>query len=372
MSEPPRRSIQFVSKPIGPPYRDGSKCLVRDLCLHLRQSHCHVLTAGGDLGELEGAATGHAIYGRAGSYRPGLVSNMRAAAWLALTPAPDVWHFVFAPNRRSSQVGAWLKRVRSVPTVQTIASPPRAFEDPDRLLFGDRVVAQSRWTRDRFEASYRALGRPAPSIEVIFPPAPSIERVSALRMQEQRAALGLPAESPVFLYPGDLEVSCGAEKTIEIAAASSECLPNATTVLAYRRKTAAAEGIAAGLRRRTDPARVKVVADVADIHALVQTATAVLFPVDDLYGKVDLPIVLLEAFVLGTPVFALGTGPLADLAGAELLPDATGVWRSALSELCAGSELRGRLRERGRRAVAAHFAPSVVAARYQTVYDSLW
>ena len=38
-------------------------------------------------------------------------------------------------------MGAWLKRIRGVPVVQTIASPPRDFDKPQTLLFGDVVVA---------------------------------------------------------------------------------------------------------------------------------------------------------------------------------------------------------------------------------------
>ncbi len=41
-------------------------------------------------------------------------------------------------------------------------------------------------------------------------------------------------------------------------------------------------------------------------------------PVDDLHGKVDLPIVLLEALTLGTPALVLDEGPLSGTHGGRV------------------------------------------------------
>jgi phosphatidylinositol alpha-1,6-mannosyltransferase len=62
-------------------------------------------------------------------------------------------------------------------------------------------------------------------------------------------------------------------------------------------------------------------------------STAVLFPVDDLWGKVDVPIVLLESMKLGVPVIAINHGPLADLGGAELVAhgDRVALGRAAIA-----------------------------------------
>jgi len=98
----------------------------------------------------------------------------------------------------------------------------------------------------------------------------------------------------------------------------------------------------------------------------------VLFPVDDLYGKVDLPISLLEAMRLGVPVVTLDSGPLADLREAVQVPagDAEALAASA-ARLVTDRVHRDAVVAAGRRAVAARYDAGVVAAAYERVYDEV-
>src|SRR5690606_28668532 len=120
--------LLFVSKPIGPPYQDGTKCLVRDIALYLREVTPVVMTSRG-MAAFENSlisaehVVSWPIYADPGKFQPGLGQNLRAV-WSLLSGADaDLWHFVFAPNMKSSLMGAWLKRARGVPALQTIASP---------------------------------------------------------------------------------------------------------------------------------------------------------------------------------------------------------------------------------------------------------
>jgi phosphatidylinositol alpha-1,6-mannosyltransferase len=111
---------------------------------------------------------------------------------------------------------------------------------------------------------------------------------------------------------------------------------------------------------------------VKNILALMQASSGVVFPVDDLYGKVDLPIVLLEALALGVPVFALAEGPLLDLDGAELLGADPRDWASALARLLRSPHGRQEMAALGKKAVSTRFAAEHVAGQYGRVYQSLW
>lgn len=320
--------------------------------------------------ELGAATVSHPVYGTSGKFSPGLRQNLSAALFLLTRRRADIWHFVFAPNPRSSQVGALLKKLRKVPTIQTIASPPRSFADPGQLLFGDICVAQSAWTQKQFTASLRAA-EIARRVEVIFPPAPDIERPSDERCKKERARLGLHADQPLFVYPGDLEVSDGAALVVGWAREIAERVPEARVVVAYRDKTSRAEGVVAQLRERADSNLVTFERNVPDIHALVATSTAVLFPVDDLYGKVDLPIVLLEAMRFGTPVVALDEGPLASLSGALRLPNDARNWLEAVARLASDREFRSGIVAQADRALVEHYAPELVARKYEALYSEV-
>jgi glycosyltransferase involved in cell wall biosynthesis len=367
-----RPRVLFVSKPIAAPFHDGTKCLVRDVARHLTECEPIVMSSPGAV-PLQAAPAcvpirSLPVYRGSGRFAPGLAQNLRAASFLALSSRADVWHFVFAPNPATSAAGRLLSRARRVPVVQTVASPPRSFDGIERLLFGQIVVVQSRWTRERIVEAAGDDGRIG-RLELIPPPVPDLvppapEAVGALRRQ-----LGISERAPIFVYPGDIELSGGAEAVARVVSPVARELPDAIFVFAYRPKTDRAEPVARALARRLDPSRVRFASALSDVLVLIATASAVLFPVDDLWGKVDLPIVLLESMALGIPVIALEHGPLCDLEGAVLVPrgDDRALISAAL-ELWRNPERRGQVIAAGRSAVERRHRAEVVARAYERLY----
>lgn len=369
-------SVLFISKPIAPPFHDGSKCLVRDVATHLERVDPTVLATPGApaLHSAPGARSVRLVtaYGAPGGFTPALSANLRAFAWVLLRSRADVWHFVFAPNPRTGGAARWLGRARSVPVVQTIASPPRSFARPQRLFFGDVLVAQSSWTRQAIEASFAGSGLVPPPIVVIPPPVPNVTLPSDSNVAAARRGLELGPETPYLVYPGDLETSSGAEVTAQLVERLKLELPELVTVFAYRRKSPGAALVAERLARRLPRAQTRFCENTPDILALLGGAAAIVFPVDDLWGKVDLPIVLLEAMALGVPVIALDQGPLADLSGvvkvASLDPRA---WAAEVAGLLGDPERARGVVVRQRRALDARHRASAVARAYEDLYLDL-
>ncbi|MEP7049906.1 MAG: glycosyltransferase [Pseudomonadota bacterium] len=376
MNSPRSPSVLFVSKPIAPPFHDGSKCLVRDVARHLTRIDPIVLATPGAPALL--AASGAravrsvAAYGTPGGFTPAFSANLRAAAWVLLGSRASVWHFVFAPNARTSRAGSVLKRARRVPVVQTVASPPRSFADPQSLFFGDVLVAQSAWTRAQIESSFEGSGLRAPPIAVIAPPVPDLDAPSTADVNSVRRELNLSPQQRYVIYPGDLETSSGAEATAALAQRLAALLPDVVTVFAYRRKTPAADAVAARLRASLPPAHTRFVENAPNILALLAGAGAVLFPVDDLWGKVDLPIVLLEAMQLGVPVLALDQGPLCDLSGVVKVPDlAVQSWLAAVSSVLGDDARAAHVAAEQRAALDDRHRAASVARAYEDLYLGL-
>jgi len=369
-------SVLFVSKPIAPPFHDGSKCLVRDVAQNLTRVAPIVLATPGapPLTAAAGALPVRSVaaYGAPGGFTPAFSANLRAAAWVLLGSRASVWHFVFAPNARTSGAGKWLRAIRGVPVVQTIASPPRSFDHPQGLFFGDVLVAQSAWTRSAVETSYAGSGLRAPRIEVIPPPVPDVVTPSAAEIATVRRDLGLAPEQRYLLYPGDLETSSGAEATAALAEHVPSALADVVTVFAYRRKSARAAEVAARLAARLPVSHTRFVENAPNILALLAGAAAVVFPVDDLWGKVDLPIVLLEAMALGVPVIVLDQGPLRDLGGVLKVPDLHAAsWLVQISTLLADPDRSAALVADQRAALAARHTAALVARAYEDLYLEL-
>ncbi len=362
--------VLFVSKPLAPPFHDGTKCLVRDVARNLDRAEGVVMTSRG-APPIPGVRS-IAVYGAAGGFTPGIGQNARAAIWLLAASRADVWHFVFAPNAATSAVGRAAKRLRGVPVVQTIASAPRSFGRIGRLLFGDVVVAQSAYTRDRVLQAAARSGARVPRVEIVAPPVASDLVRDVEARARARRGLDVPGDAPVFVYPGDLETSAGAETVARVVNRLVERLPDAIVVFACRAKTPRAPAIQRALAARLPPRHVRFAGEISDLLGLIAGAAAVLFPVDDLWGKVDLPIVLLESMVLGVPVVALDHGPLAELGGAIKVP--LGDDEQLVSAAVAMVEDAGRratVVEAQRRAIAEDHTARVVASRYERLYESI-
>lgn len=367
-------SVLFVSKPMEPPLHDGSKCLVQGVAANLVGFDPVVMTTARSAPDL------HAVLGisglrtltayrQAGSFAPSLFQNVRAFRALAAYRAADVWHFVFAPNRRASRAISALLAIRRVPSVQTIASAPRSFDDVRHLLFGDVVVAQSRWTERCIADACRAEGV-TPDVRVVPPPLHRQPSATDGEVDAVLAGLNLPRHGTVFVYPGDLEVGSGAAFFARLVAPLMQRIPDAYFVFACRAKTARAPEVQRRLQATLDPSRVRFAGELPNLAALYRACRAVLFPVDDLWGKVDLPIAVLEAMALGVPVVALGQGPLEDLEGVVKMPSLdVAAWAEATASLTEGTR-RESVAASQRQGLERH-SPAAVARIYERIYEEL-
>ncbi|HSQ62244.1 MAG TPA: glycosyltransferase family 4 protein [Polyangiaceae bacterium] len=372
--------VLFVSKPIVPPWNDGSKCLVRDVASHLTVAEPTVMVApaGPSLGP---RVRREPVYGASARFAP--TDNALVLNRLLFGDPLDIWHFVFAPNAASSSAAQLAIRARRAggwkgKVVQTVASRPKSFgPDSERrgelgsrgiqaLFFGDRIVALSEWMRVRL-----LRARVRDSIVRVIPPCaddPTVKEPAAL--VRERYELG---SGPVILYPGDLHVSSGASM---VAAAASEVLrtvPGARLVFACRPKGHDLEEREAGLRAALsglDPF-VRILGEVDDMPSLIAAADVVAFPAEDLYGKVDLPIVLLEAMALGRPLALVTGGPLEELPGVHVPPGDAPALARALIELCQDRALRAHHGAESRTAWERKFTPEIVAAQHDALYSEL-
>lgn len=366
--------VLYVSKPIEPPWHDGSKNLVRDLAEHVPDIEPTVMTAGGE-SKLVARVTCEAIYAGRGGYAPKMRENARVLGRLLGAAREPLWHFVFAPNPASSSaaklaIGAQKLRARArrPKVVQTVASIPKELVGVRGLLFGDVVVAQSQDTQSKLLRH----GVPAESMRVIPPCARAPEPPDAARTAALRASLPKLAERYV-VYPGDLEISSGARTVL--TAVSGLVSLGFDVVFACRAKTPRAKEHQDALLADVPPElseRVHFAGTVSDMPALLANAFAVLFPVDDLYGKVDLPLVLLEGLSLGVPLVVASGGPLTEIRAAlSVKPGEPHALVDEVARLARDEVHRGEVIEHGKAEYRSRFSPEVVGRAYGELYRKL-
>jgi glycosyltransferase involved in cell wall biosynthesis len=364
--------VLFVSKPIAPPWNDGSKNLVRDVATHLTRARATVMTTP-TAPPLDGRVTMDPVYRDAGRFAPTVTSSARIVGRLVSGDAHDAWHFVFAPDAVSSSIAQAARRVRRTfgwrgAVVQTVASAPRSFDGIGRWLFGDVVIAHSEHTRGRLLGA----GVSGRTLRVI---PPCVVAPRAHEPRTVRATFGFD-DGPIILYPGDYDVSRGAETVAGAVPAIVGAFPEATIVFACRKKVAAAgeaqRAIEQELLRVGFAGRTRHLGEVTDMAELLSVASVVVFPVDELHGKLDIPLVLLEAMALGVPLVVARGGPLEAL---DFAPSVEAGDPNALADEVIGlllDEASARqVGAEGKRVYNARYCPSVVAKAYDDLYAEL-
>jgi phosphatidylinositol alpha-1,6-mannosyltransferase len=354
--------ILFVSKPVEPPWNDGSKTLVRDLATALRRHRAIVLgTRAGD--PLPGVRV-ERILGRSVGHSLSPVDALRVLARLALGGRADVWHFFFQPNPRTSPVARAIARARGPRVVHTVSSAPAPGISPREVLFADRTVVLSVRTEQRL------LEAGVPGVVRVPPPVAPLAVPSEAERRAARRELALPLDAPLLVFPGDLERGEGARLAID----ALEALPEAFLALAYRSKsseTAAAESALRARAARLGVARrIAWIGETPRIHALLGAADVVLLPSRDLGAKVDLPIVLVEAMWQARPVIVARGSAAEELGedGAALVADPE---RDAVVAAVRGALGDRELGARARVAARERHDPIRVASRHEALYDEL-
>ena len=363
-------NVLLVSKPLVPPWNDSSKNLARDVAAGMSR-HVPVILGDGSGRFAPPRARVEAVYRGSGGFAPGLGAQLRVLARLALGGRADLWHFFFAPNPKSSTAGRALARIRRVPTVQTVCSRPRAMAGARRLLFADRTVVLSGHTRDALIENGVAADR----LELVAPGVPPLAPLDASERQRARASFGLP-DAPLVLFAGDLELGDGAPRIVDAFVRQRE--RDAVLVMACRAKTTGAAAAEAALRGTLERAgvgdRVRWIGETPRIHALVGAADVVALPSTDLYAKMDLPLVLLEAMWMERTVVVAAGSPAAELAdGAAAVavdprPEALAAELDALLLDVARREAIGRA---ARRAAEERYHPDRMVRAYESIYDRL-
>lgn len=362
-----RPAVLVVSKPLAPPWTDGSKNLAREIVRGLaalespREAHAFLPSGvgGGDATRAHRTPTSE------------LSKRTQASmlATLAIERGAGIWHFVFAPSARTKQTFGPLATLRGRRTVQTIASAPAPDVRLGDVVFADRVVVLSRATEARALVEGvlpQRLSRVP--IAITPPPTPSERAIDEVR---RRHAL---RGRFVVTFPGDLEHGGGAALLVD-ACVRMSARRDVTLVLACRDKTDRSRTLRAELTSRAmgRGLDVRMIGETPSIHALLAASDVVALPTQSLYAKVDHPLVLLEAMHLGRVVL------VSEGTAAHELADEGGALGTAFDADAIAMELDRLISDRHARAEAAEAARSHATARtvvamaraYDSIYDAL-
>ena len=351
----------LVSKPLRPPFRDGSTVLVRGLVEHMPAAR-RVVYLGDPSHPLRPDV--EVISAPAMDYSPGFMAKAQVFASM-MHPKRREWplHLFFTPNGATSRV---LRMLRGLQTRRMMVQSLMSAHDVEAWVKWlrplDAVVVLSEHTRGRLLAA----GLPAEKVRRIYP------GVAA-------AKADTPADIAKrwrLLYAGDLDATVAA-RLIEVA----QALPAMgwRLTIACRPKGAEDAAARAQLQARLGPqladGTVTLLAEVEDMDALMRKCSLQIFVADHVRHKVDVPLVLLEGLARGLPVVSVSGTPVG-----EIFAVAAGRRVEAGLEVADVGELLGVLGaaprwlarwSAGAARVAQEFSLPTMVAQYTALYDEM-
>ncbi len=364
------KRVLMISKPVLPPWDDSTGNLVKDLARNGRDWIYHLMGTRTGKPPVENSVW-ETVYDDLGSYTPGKLQNLKVLARLFRPDSVDIYHFFFAPNPLTSKAARLIRMLKpGKRLIHTICSRPADFRSIGKLMFAHEVVALSNHTKERL------LEAGVDNVSMIPPAIDAKSRVSENDKLALRRELGLPLDKPLVLFAGDYQFN---NASMTVAKASGEIVEKtgAHIVFACRIKQEASRAIEQEVKQVIADAgltsSVSFFNAVDRMERLVATASLQVLPADNLYAKMDIPLVLLESLREEVPIIVSDAAPVNELlarpVGLAVPPGDPDALAKKTIELLLDEPRRRSMGLEGRKMVIEHNDASVVARQYEALYE---
>lgn len=379
------KKILLATRPLVPPWDEASKNFAYFLAksVSLPEISLHILTEKNEprLENLSASVIEHPIYsnkyGKERAHYP-FFQKIRLPIYLFFQSRNyDIIHYIFTPTFFNAVITRYLtpfsgKRVQTVATFRSQRYPKVFLK---YLFFGNTIITYTERTKKQLEEiGVKNVTRIYPGID--------LERYSP---QPKNPALltelGLTTEDFIVIYPGEYTRLGATDMLTETFLKYFKEHPetNLRFVFACRIKNDADALKKKEIHRKFAEAKlldyVAFSDTITDMAGLYNTADVVIFPVADLKGKFDVPLIIIEAYACGKPVILSDLPQFSEFANDDIcvtIPKDSGT--QLMESLAYLKENEGehiRLGNNARRFVKDHFDLKNTAKQYEEIYTSL-
>ncbi|MDD5083456.1 MAG: glycosyltransferase family 4 protein [Candidatus Moranbacteria bacterium] len=329
------KKILLATRPLTPPWDEASKNFAYFLAKSIKdpELQMNILTTSTPLDGLGDNVVSHPIFPLYDASRAGHSFSQKVILSKYLFTEShryDIVHYLFTPTALNSALirNFTYRRPKTVQTIATLREDLYGPKDWKKMLFADRIVTYSDYSKRKLEANgFTGIERIYPGIDLdLYAPKPKNE--------EALKHFDLTREDVVVMYPGEYVRLGATDMLVEmlityLKSQSSDCHPelvegssqietdSSTTVGMTRAKTIT---FIFGCRIKNEADQKKkdeVVAKLTqagiidcvrftdtwkDMPTLYNLSDIVIFPVENMRGKFDIPLAIIEAYACGKPV----------------------------------------------------------------------
>jgi glycosyltransferase involved in cell wall biosynthesis len=377
------KKVLLATRPLTPPWDEASKNFAYFLAKSIRdpELEMHVLTAPAPLEGIGGNVVAHPIYPPYDASRAGHSFSQKAVLSLYLFAQShkyDIVHYLFTPTALNSSLitNFTYRRPKSVQTIATLREDLYGPADWKKMLFADRIVTYSDYSKRKLEAAgFAGVERIYPGIDLgLYSPKP--KDAEALRH------FGLSQEDFVVMYPGEYVRLGATDMLVEMLAGQARKnggkLPFAF-IFGCRVKNEAdqkkKDEVVARLRDAGIIGQVRFTDTWKEMPKLYNLSDIVIFPVGDMKGKFDIPLAIIEPYACEKPVILSDLeifGEFSKPGFSVTIPrdDKEALWQ-AIENLRLDEAKRKSLGRNARIFTEQHFDLRNTAGSYEELYGSL-
>lgn len=373
MPEP--KKILLLTRPIAPPWDEASKNFAYYLAKNITTVNFTLLT-NGIISDLPANIIQKSIYT---SNHLGWMQRLRLLKLTGIRNQFDVMHFMLTPSKLNAfgfKSFLCTKKVKTIQTIATLREDLLKDSDYEDILFADLIITYSDYAKNKLQGlGFKNVQRIYPGIDLNYY-SPKEKNIKAMQQ------IGINEGDFVVTYPGEY-VRLGAMDDI-----TDMIIQNAASLREKRIK------ILLACRLKNDPIAIQKKNEVLekieknnasdlvifldifpDMASLFNLSDIVIFPVQNMKGKFDVPLAAIEPMACAKPVIISDLPILQEFANPEnsVIIERSNVeqLKESILDLYAHPEKRMNLGKSARQFVEANFDIRKVAQKYQEIYETL-
>jgi len=368
------KRILLITRPIAPPWDEASKNFAFYLAKSVENFEFSVLTPG-VVNSLPLKIKQLPIFS---SNHPNLRLNQQAKL-LKLIPLIgkfDIAHFMLTPNKLNAfgfKTFLTRRQTKSVQTVATLREDLFSDKDFKKIIFADLVITYSDYAKNKLtKLGFKNVQRIYPGIDVQLY-SPATKNLSTL------ALFKIKQDDFVISYQGEY-TRLGATDTIVASLPQLfKEIPNAKFIFANRiknEKDAVKKAqVIETLKKNGIIEKVVFTDTFSDMPKIYNLSDVVIFPAQNMYGKFDVPLVVIEAMACAKPVVISNLPILQEFSSNKnsisIDPTSQTQLVKAIVDLSQDKEKCTKLGKAARQYVTENFDINSVAKQYERAYRDL-
>ncbi len=371
-----RKKVLLATRPLVPPWDEASKNFAYFLGREVKNHDLTLLTTKEPLQDLPETTQQASIFS---SGHFDILAKISLFRYLRkVRNSFDVTHYLFTPTKQNTgliQKLAFPKKGKTLQTVATLRQDLYSEEELRSLLFADQLVVYTDRTKDSLNTlGFENVTRIYPGIDLdkYQPTGKNLDFVRSLGFDESHF---------LVMYPGEYTRLGATDMLVECLITFFQNNPetNIRFVFANRVKNEAdrikKDEVIAKMKLAQVSQYIAYSDTVPDMPSLYNSADVIAFPVVDLKGKFDVPLIIVEAYACGTPVILSDLPQFSEFSNPDICVTIKAGSGTAFAESMAylkdnPSECE-RLGQNARRYVKDHFDLKNTACQYEEIYSQL-